>query len=178
MSDSIYTKHVPGGDDLYLKIKDGDKVKLRLFSEPAIVLFKEGQKPRYAWVVWSHDKNKAQVYGAGISVFSQIAGLVEDWGEPTEFDISITRKGSGQFDTEYFVNPVKNSISLTEAQQAEANKVDLLNATKGKWLAEYEKDGQLPEPVTTGVADEPATDEVAPMPTDEDAPIDLDSIPF
>lgn len=169
---SIYEAHNPGGDDQYLKLKDGDKVKMRIYSEPAIVLFQKGQKPRYSWVVWNHDKNKAQVYNAGISVFGQIAALVEDWGEPTEFDISIARKGAGQFDTEYIVNPVKNSTAMTKEQEAEADKVDLIELSKGKWLADYEEDGQLPAPVMDSVETEPL-----PEPPKGDG-IDPSEIPF
>lgn len=173
-NESIYSKHRPGNsDDLYLKLKDGDAVKMRIFSPPAIVVYQEGQRPRYAWVVINHNNKKAQVYGAGISVYSQIADLAEDWGEPTEFDITVRRKGSGQFDTEYSVTPVKNSTSPTKEQEAEAEKIDLLQATKGRWLKDYEEDRVLPDPVLIGEAHE----EVAPMPADEDAPVNLDDLP-
>lgn len=146
---SIYSTHKPaGGDsDLYLKLKDGDAIKMRIFSEPAIVVYRADQRPRYAWTVINHNTKKAQVYGAGISVYSQIADLVEEWGAPTEFDIVVRRKGSGQFDTEYSVTPTKNAIAPTKEQEAEAQKIDLLNATKGKWLKDYEEDGELPEAI-------------------------------
>lgn len=172
--ESIYTTHNPGGDDLFLRLKDGDKVKLRIYSEPAVVVFKRGQKLRYSWVVWNHDKKKAQVYNSGISVFQQIAALVEDWGEPTEFDISIARKGAGQFDTEYMVNPVKNSTAMTKEQEAEADKVDLIELTKGKWLADYEEDGQLPAPVI----DELKREDVVTDVDDADTEDLLKSVPF
>tara|TARA_R110000868_G_scaffold264199_1_gene522801 strand:+ start:550 stop:1074 length:525 start_codon:yes stop_codon:yes gene_type:complete len=172
MSDSIYNTHKPASDGVILKLKDGDKVKMRIFSKPAIVVYEKGQRPRYAWVVINHDAEKAQVYGAGISVYSQIANLVEDWGEPTEFDIRISRSGSGQFDTEYNVTPVKNSTAPSKELEAEAEKIDLLAVSKGKWLEDYEKDQKLPDPVK----ESEAKDEV--VPTDEDEPIDLSKIPF
>lgn len=178
---SIYSQHKPSNsDDLYLRLKDGDAIKMRIFSEPAIVLYEEGQRPRYAWVVINHNSKKVQVYGAGISVYSQIANLAEEWGEPTEFDIVVRRKGSGQFDTEYSVTPTKTPIAPTREQEAEAEKIDLLNATKGKWLADYEKDGQLPDPVK---GDAPPTTSEKPLKPDVviediDEPIDLKSIPF
>lgn len=161
---SIYQEHRPGNtDDLYLKLRDGDRVKLRIVSEPAIVLFKEGQRPRYAWVVVNHDKGKAQVYGAGVSVYSQIAELTEEWGSPDGFDIIVKRTGAGQFDTEYSVTPVKQSVEPTKDQLAEVEKIELLKATKGKWLSDYMADGQLPEPVSD------AKDEIVPMPEDKPA---------
>jgi len=175
MSDkNIYETHQPGGGaGDFLKLKDGDKVKMRIASEPAISVYKEGDRPRYAWVVYNRDANKVQVYSAGVSVFKQIAALVEDWGMPTEFDIRIGRTGSGINDTEYIVTPVKESKDLTEEQLAEVDKVDLVKVIKGKWLQDFEEDGQLPAPIA-----ELEMDEEDPLPSDDDAPIDLDNIPF
>jgi hypothetical protein len=188
MSDnkSIYQQHRPGGsDDLFLRLKDGDAVKMRIYSKPAIVLYKEGQRSRYAWIVINHNNKKAQVFGSGVSIYSQIADLEEDWGEPTEFDITVRRKGSGQFDTEYSVTPVKNSTAPTKEQEAEADKIDLLNATKGKWLEDYMKDGELPAPVLEGKEEESPPKEPDPELTpeeeallDSDEPIDLKDVPF
>lgn len=181
MSNSLYQQHRPGNsDDLYLKLSDGDAVKMRIFSKPVIIVYKEGQRPRYAWVVINHNNKKAQVYGAGVSVYSQIADLEQDWGEITEHDITIRRKGSGQFDTEYSVVPVKNSIAPTKEQEAEAEKIDLVGATKGKWLEDFITDGQLPEPVLGG-SEAPKPSQNAPQdPIIEDVPdeIDLNNIPF
>jgi hypothetical protein len=171
----IYKTHKPGGDDgLYLKLKDGDRVKMRIASEPAITVYKEGDRPRYAWTIWNQDKKKAQVYNAGVSIYTQIADLTEEWGNPEDFDITIKRTGSGLQDTEYSVIPVPKSVPLTKEQLAEVAKVDLLQATKGKWLADYVEDLVLPAPVSDG----PRQDDVAPMPSDDDAPINLDDIPF
>jgi len=162
---SVYDKHKPqGGNDLYLRLKDGDKVKMRIASAPAISVYKEGDRPRYNWIVWNRDADKAMVYSSGVSVYSQIANLREDWGEPTEFDISIKRTGSGMQDTEYAVVPVKTSDDLTKTQQEEIDKINLPQAIKGKWLADYVEDGELPDPVSTALPDR------APAPTDIDMP--------
>lgn len=176
MSKSIYSTHKPTGGDqeLYLKLKDGDAVKMRIYSEPAITLYEEGQRPRYAWVIINHNNKKAQVFNAGVSIFSQIADLAEEWGDPTEFDITVRRKGSGMQDTEYSVVPVKNPTAPTKEQEAEADKIDLIGATKGKWLREYEEDGKLPDPLVQTV-EAPEPDEIAPV---DDKPIDLNDIPF
>src|SRR5665213_4401394 len=105
---NVYAKHQPqGGNDLYLRLKDGDKVKMRLASEPVITVYREGDKPRYAWIVWNREENKPQVFSSGVSIYGQIANLIEDWGSPSDFDITIKRTGSGMQDTEYAVVPVK-----------------------------------------------------------------------
>lgn len=146
---SVYQDHKPqGGNDLYLKLKDGDKVKMRIASEPAISVYREGDRPRYSWVIWNRDAKKAQIYSSGVSVYGQIADLTEEWGAPQEFDIAIKRTGSGLNDTEYSVVPVKTSDDLDKDEQAEVDKVDLPKAIKGKWLADFVEDGELPDPVT------------------------------
>jgi hypothetical protein len=146
---SIYQQHKPEqGDGLYLKLKDGDRVKLRIASEPTGSIYKDGDRLRYSWIVFNREKNKAQVYTAGISVYSAIADLVDEWGEPTDFDIIIKRTGSGLQDTSYSVTPVKKSEDLSDEQLAEVQKIDLPQASKGMWLKEIEESGVMPEPVT------------------------------
>lgn len=169
---SIYETHQPstGGGD-FLKLKDGDKVKMRIATEPAISVYKAGDKPRYSWVIWNRDADKPQVYSAGVSVFKQIAALVEDWGEPTEFDVRISRSGSGMNDTEYMVSPVKESKKLTTEELDKVNAIDLLKLIKGKMLADYEEDGKLPPPVMEYVGETPDY-------TDEDAPLDINDLPL
>jgi hypothetical protein len=172
---STYQDHNPtSGAGEYLKLKDGDRVKMRIASEPAISVYKEGDRPRYSWTIYNRDNKKVQIYSAGVSVFKQIAALVEDWGEPTEFDIRIARSGSGMNDTEYIVTPVKESKELAEEIAEEVSKIDLPKAIKGKWLREYVEDNVLPAPIES--ADLMTRADT--IPGDEDAPINLDDIPF
>lgn len=169
---SVYTNYQPEESaGMFLKLKDGDSFKLRILSEPAITVYKEGDRPRYAWIVYNHDQKKVQVYGAGVSVYSQIVSLIEDWGEPTEFDLRVKREGAGINDTSYTVTPVKNSAPVPKEAQTEADGIDLLEKTKGKWLSDYVEDRLLPAPVTLG---EHLPLEEAPAFTDEDAPVDED----
>lgn len=147
---SIYQTYKPagGGDGLFLKISDGDSVKLRIASEPAIFTTTfEGSDPstRFAWTVWNRGEKKAQVFNGGKSIYNQIADLVEEWGEPTTFDISVKRTGQG-LETRYSVNPLPKSTDLTKEEQEECDKVDLLKAVKGYWLKDF-KDGGAPEPI-------------------------------
>ena len=182
-SESIYSKHRPGStSDLYLVLKDGDKAKGRIISEPAISVYKDGDKPRYSWVMFVREfngkpVNKPQILTKGISVYNAIADLVDEWGAPQDFDITIKRTGSGLNDTEYSVTPVKVSKDLTKEELEEVEKVNLPQAIKGKWLADYADDGELPTPIvpfpTTG---KPEDNEVVREPGDE--PINLEDIPY
>lgn len=179
---SIYTQHQPsGGNDLYIKINDGDKIKGRIASEPAISIYKQGDKPRYSWVIFVREfngktVNKPQILTKGISVYNGIADLVEAWGEPTSFDIIVKRTGSGLSDTEYSVIPVKESPDLTKEQKEEADKIDLPQAIKGKWLEAYVGDGELPDPITSGAPDGKKLDTIHEMPEGEE--LDPSEIPF
>lgn len=175
--ESIYNKHRPGNtNDLYLVLKDGDKAKGRIVSEPAISVYKDGDKPRYSWIMFVREfngrpVNKPQILTKGISVYNAIADLVDEWGEPKDFDITIKRTGSGLNDTEYSVTPVKTSKDLTKEELIEVEKVDLIQAIKGKWLAEYAEDAKLPDPIVIVNKDEVVEDI-------DDKPINLDDIPF
>jgi hypothetical protein len=145
---SIYETHKPSqGKGDYLKLKDGDRVKVRFVSEPAAVTY-DGEKIRYQWLVYNHNEKKAQTYEAGPQVFGQLADLYPEWGEPTKFDVTISRTGSGQFDTSYTVTPSPKSAPLTKDQ---AESVDAARenfpGSKAKWLSEIELDGVLPEPI-------------------------------
>lgn len=160
---NVYQDHDPNeGQGQFLKLKDGDSVKMRIMSDPAISVYKPGDKPRYNWIVFNHDKKQVQVYSAGSSVFSQIRDLTEEWGDPQEFDIKVKRTGSGMQDTSYSVNPVKESTSLPKDAETEADKIDLVKTIKGKWLKDYLEDKTLPEPKTDGLEARALEDDTAP----------------
>lgn len=132
---------------MYLKLQDGDSVKLRIASDPAIsskefTNQETGEvsvSTRYAWTIWNRNEDKAQVFEAGKSIFNQLADLIEEWGEPTSFDVTIKRTGSGLTDTRYSVTPSPKSSDLTPDQEAECGKIDLLAAVKGHWLKDFDK---------------------------------------
>jgi hypothetical protein len=143
---SIYETHKPAqGKGDYLKLKDGDRVKVRFTSEPAVVTY-DGKRLRYQWVVFNRKDKKAQVYEAGSQVFGQLADLYPEWGEPTDFDVTISRSGSGQFDTSYTVTPSPKSMDLTAEEKALVDKaLENFPGSKSRWLSDVEADGRLPE---------------------------------
>lgn len=169
-SESIYKQHTPssGGGD-FLKLKDGDKVQIRLTTDPAISVYKQGDRPRYSWVVFNRGTKQPQIYSAGVSVYNAIADMFDEWGDPTTFDITIKRTGSSIQDTSYSVLPVKTSPDLTNEQVEECDKIDLVKIIKGKWLVDYIKDNKLPAPIMG---------EQVPEFIDSDAPIAVEDIPF
>jgi len=129
MSD-IYKTHVPqsGGGGLYLKITDGQTVKLRIVSEPAI--FESESQPdeqghtristRYGWLVWNQDEQTPQILQQSATFFKQLAGLAQDdeYGDPTGYDIKVKRDGNG-LDTTYMITPSANRDPLGANAQKE-----------------------------------------------------------
>lgn len=163
---SIYQDHKPAGgsDGLFLDLKDGEKAKIRVASEPAISS-NEYKDPdsgeitlstKYSWVVWNRDEKKAQIFSRGASIFRQLASLVDDWGEPTNYDCTIKRTGS-RLATRWTITPSPKSVDLTQEEQESCEKIDLLKAVKGQWLKDFSPENWLPD---------------APLQTDEDAPIE------
>lgn len=66
----------------------------------------------WAFVVWNYDIQTVQVYQVTQKTIREaISGLIkdEDWGNPLEYDIKITRSGSGKEKTTYSINPAPKS---------------------------------------------------------------------
>ncbi len=174
---SIWGEHKPvgsGGD--YLKLKSGERKKVRFTGEPAVVTY-DGVKLRYQVVLYNKSDNVAQIYEFGPQVFTLIGDLYEDWGEPTDFDMTISRQGSTQYDTSYSVNPLPKSEDLTK-EQLEAVAAVKFPTSKSKLLSEYEKDHIMPETIETKNKTQYATSEEE-LKSLEDAgqPLDLDDLP-
>ena len=168
---SIYKTFKPAGSDggLYLKIQDGESVKIRIASEPALFTQEfnnDGEttvSTKFAWTVWNRNEKKAQVYSGGKSVYNQIADLVEEWGEPTTFDITVKRTGA-MLETRYSVTPAPKSVDLTIDEQKDCNSIDLLKAIKGYWLKDFDQNGNRVQ--ENAIPSEASNDEV--FETEED----------
>lgn len=137
---------------MFLDLKDGDKAKVRIASDPAISSneFKDAEtgevtiSTKYSWVVWNREESKAQVFSRGASIFRQLAALVDDWGEPTNYDCTIKRSGMG-LATRWTITPTPKSDPLTKEEQAECDKVDLLKVVKGQWLKDFSQEDWVPD---------------------------------
>ena len=67
----------------------------------------QGIKHFWAFVVWNYEAKKVQILEiTQKGIMKTMKGLIDNpkWGNPREYDITITRSGSG-FDTEYSVIP-------------------------------------------------------------------------
>lgn len=106
---------------------------------PNIKLDKDGKPTKikhfWAFVVWNYESGKLQVAEITQSTIqSGIKALVDNknWGDPINYDITITKSGEG-FDTEYTVMPNPKSPIPNEAIEAMQNtSIDLELLYEGK----------------------------------------------
>jgi hypothetical protein len=198
---SIYDTHKPKSNGgTYLKLNDGDTVRLRIASEPVIfesISDRDGKETvttRYAWKVWNQIDATAQILQQSATFFRTIASLAQDeeWGDPTGYDIKITRSGANFNDTTYTVNPSPNREPLSaEALQAleGLDTITMIEASPFSqhvfWLSDFEKGTSTIAPKAKAqpskeVAKEDVTiqDMQREMGTLNDDPVNLDDIPF
>lgn len=133
---SVYEQYTPpAGGGAYLKIKDGESVRLRILSEPYVFYsqFKEGDpiSTKYAWKVYNWEGESVQVLQQGVNTMRTIQELFTEWGDPVEYDIKISRRGSG-LETKYDVTPLRNPVGeITDEIKAEAEKMNIPKLVKG-----------------------------------------------
>ena len=134
---SIYEKEAPKGDGLFIKLDDGDSVKIRMIGGgidyTRVFNEKEGPKVRFASIVLYRNKlteaNEVKVFEFGWMIQKQLKLLRnnEDWGDLEGYDVTVSREGK-DLETKYTITPSPKSIRpLTDAEKeliAEAN-IDL-----------------------------------------------------
>jgi hypothetical protein len=152
---------------------DGDTVKLRIVGEPRVHIDNYGNT-RFANVVYNYTAGKAQVYSYGKSILKQLQELEGDdeWGDPQNYDIKVSRKGSGQMDTEYLVNPSPNRKALDKEQTAEVESVDLKVVIPTSIAIDKFATGEQPQ------ASKPVVKDTVIEDIDDSKPIDMSEIPF
>ena len=98
---------------------------------------KDGGKvnPFWAFIIWNYDESKIQIMEiTQKTIMFPIKSLVDNpkWGNPQEYDITITRKGTGMLDTEYSVMPNPHSnVDENILTQLERTKIDLTALYRG-----------------------------------------------
>ena len=150
--DSIRGYQPPSEGGIFLKLADGEEVKVRLVSLPVIFEneFKLGEEvnlsTRFGFIVWNHDIDKAQIWVTNAATYGQqISPLLEDdeYGDWREYDVKIKRTGE-KAQTRYHVRPGIKRYDLDESQQVACEAIDIIeiikksdSASKVMWLAEW-----------------------------------------
>src|ERR1051326_1552301 len=101
-----------------------DKKPVRLKERPTAMPedIREGDKIKHFWafIVWSYRDSKVQILEiTQASIQAAIEALVtsDDWSDPKEYDLTVTRKGK-DLDTEYSVQPQIHRPLSQEARDA------------------------------------------------------------
>lgn len=178
------------GGGLFLKLSDGEEVKVRITSLPVIFEneFKLGEEislsTRFGFVVWNHDLNKAQIWVTNSATYGQqVSPLLEDeeYGDWREYDVKIKRTGE-KAQTRYHLRPGVKHYALDKVQQDTCDAIDLLgnikksdSASKVMWLSEYRELEEGPK-IKNKVSEK--EEETINLDTPDDEPINLDEIPF
>ena len=123
---------------LFLRLKKkGDKIKIRLVSTP-VHFQKEWQgkkREQFAWLVIDRKENIVKVFTSGVSIFLIVKGYAEseDWGNPTKYDLTITR--TEESTANYYrvtPSPKKTDITEEELKLIKDSKIDLKTIVEGK----------------------------------------------
>jgi len=146
--DSIEYDYEPKTNSKYLRMRSkGDSIKIRIVSkavrweEEMPVKNETGdtigtkKKENFAWVVIDRADGEAKAFRAGVSIFLKIKELAQndDWGDPTGYDITITRTETNPANY-YSVVASPNKSKLTKDEIAKAAEIDL-NEMFGKKLS-------------------------------------------
>ena len=101
----------------------------------------EGSRHFWIMLVWSYKHNAPKVLDVTQkTVLRDINGLVSDeaWGDPRQYDINISRKGTGRTDTEYTITPKPHKKPAEDIVKfamdcQETDLVDLRRIWKGEY---------------------------------------------
>ncbi len=150
---NIYAEFTPPtGSGNFFTLEDGKTARIRIQSAPFIYRdeFKQPDgtikySNRYAWLIYNHDEGKAQVLKQSGTFFSSVAAIAKDidYGQPTEYDIKVTRTGTGT-DTRYQIVPAPKTIELTSTMLEAIASLDVVADSKESSitpLVEYMKNG-------------------------------------
>ena len=97
-------------------------MRTRTFGE-AVQQGNEPIKHFWAFPVWNYKASKVQILEVTQkTIMSAMTSLVdnEDWGDPKDYDITVTRDGDG-FDTEYALVPSPHKPMMPEVLEAQKN---------------------------------------------------------
>lgn len=167
----------------YFKLEDGESAKIRIASDCYVYMDAyQGQKPspKYAWVIWNFNEQRPQVLQASVRVFETIQGYIldEEWGDPTEYSLTIKRDGVEKL-TKYIITPSPNKATLSSLLNTdELEKLatfDIRETLKDKELislAEAADGAEAPLPGQAASGDTVITD------LDTSQNVNLDDIPF
>jgi hypothetical protein len=180
MSDGLKSLQFKEQNSDFIKFKDGETIKVRIFSTNPVISEntftndKTGEttiSTKYGFAVWNYNEDRAMILNATPSIAQTIHKLHtdEDYGEDiTKLDIKIDPTGE-MLERRYAVNVLPKAQELIPAQVNAMKELDekLDTIIKNGIRADEFNDGKRlkkPDPVIEDI--------------NEEEPITLDEIPF
>jgi len=128
MSVTFGYDYEPKSNSAYVKlVAKGSQAKIRLITEP--VKFQEEFEgkvsDKFAWLVIDRADGNIKGFKGGVSIYKLIRSLAlnEDWGDPKNYDLTITRtEEQGNY---YTIQPSPNKSPLTDEEQGKIIASDL-----------------------------------------------------
>ena len=181
---NVYREYTPpaGAGGLFLKLEDGKPVKVRIMSEPFLfqTQFDKNSpiQTKYAWAVYNFGEDKGQILQLPITGFKMIQDLAadDDWGDPSGYDLKITRTGTG-LDTKYSVTPNPNKTPITDEMKAAAKDVNVQEGIKNAIPLSQVVGGVIPPAPAPSGKESSKSDDVVIEDVDDNE-VDLSAIPF
>lgn len=149
--------------------------KIRVLTLDPVVSNDNYGNTKYAFVVWCHDDNKPHILNKGPGIAQRLSEIHTDpdfGGDLRKIDLKITTNGKSGIEIRYTITPVGAPYQLPAEQIKEAATINLESVVKnGIRLSEVNQGKRIP----SANLEPESTDEIAEV---DDAPINLDDIPF
>jgi len=114
----------------YLRLTSkGDKVKIRIASVPIHFTeeYEGKESDKFAWVVIDRATGEIKAFKGGVMIYKAVKAYNndEEWGDPTKYDLTITRtEEKGNYYT-VTASPNKSDITEEEKKAVEEANIDL-----------------------------------------------------
>lgn len=110
----------PKSNSAYIRLSaKGQSAKIRLLTEPTHFQeeFEGKVFDKFAWLVLDRADGEIKGFKGGSSIYKQIKSLAtnEDWGDPKNYDLTVTR--TEEKPNFYTVQPSPNKTPLTQEEE-------------------------------------------------------------
>lgn len=193
--DEIRGYNPPSNSGTFLKLNDGETVKVRITSLPVIFQneYNQGEEvnisTRFAFIIWNHDDNKAQIWQTnGATYGQQISPLLEDeeYGDWRKYDVKISRSGE-KAQTRYSVRPGVKQYDLEDEQLDAVGSIDIIallnkqdSNSQVMWLNEWREmeEEARKKPAKSEMESLEKAGNAIHRDDEDEEPVNIDDVPF
>lgn len=143
------TKRVPRSVGLFIKFQDGDKLRMRILSEPRVraTHYSDDKEPTfdYLFEVYDYANDKVRLLSQGVAGAEAIDEMNDEWGEeyPAKYDLTIKATGAGKGGRKYTRTSSPHQGTTPAASSLE--RIDWAKAAPGSITITQHDSGMEPE---------------------------------